>query len=200
MAPWPAETAPPLLALLALAKNVVCHFKRNMRNLIFTIIIILSFQHFSIGQPDFKEDKIYKIWITLSIEPTKEKGYLYKITDSTIILTQTYTTKDNSSDLPDLVEINIGDIKSIKTRTKGRIIWGATFGGVTGLVFGSIIAATASTEGDRVDKFMFYCVPLITIGAGFDALVGSTKEKIIINGNIETFNQVKKNLEKILIE
>lgn len=177
--------------------------KDNKRSLIITSIIVLSFQIAGFSQTDFKEDKKYKIWISLNKDPFKLKGFLYKLNDSSIILSKTFISKEDSAKGSDLFEININHIEKIKIRRKGSIGRGATIGGISGLVFGSIIMLTQTGHDDSFDpirKFSFFALPLATLGSGIGVLFGSFKAKIQINGNINTFNSHRENLQKITIE
>lgn len=170
---------------------------------IFLILFLFIFGFYSAGfsQVKYKENKMYKIWVTLDKAPYKHKGYFHHLSDSSMFATNSFSSQEIFNEPLDLVDIGIKNIEIIKIRRKGSVSQGALIGGLSGFVIGSIIAITNKKEGgDVIRKFGFYAVPLTTIGAGIGILFGAKRTKIKIKGKMSNFNTHRKNLEKISLE
>ena len=89
-----------------------------MKKAIYLTAISFSLVCFSFislfGQTTTKEQKlVYKVWVTKIDKSSKAKGYLTKIDDNTLTVSNSANTESQS--------ININMIDEIKLRRKGKI-------------------------------------------------------------------------------
>lgn len=172
-----------------------------MRNILILFLFLFGFYATGFSQIKYRENRLYKTWITINKTPFQHKGYIHHLNDSSLVVTNSFSLPDIHGEPNDIVNIGIQNIEIIKIRSKGSIARGAIFGGLTGLVIGSVIAITDKSEGgDVIRIFGFYAVPLTTIGTGIGILFGAKRTKITISGNPEIFNSHRKNLKKISME
>ncbi|MEN8224794.1 MAG: hypothetical protein ABFS05_05480 [Bacteroidota bacterium] len=61
------------------------------------------------------------------------------------------------------------------------------------------LAKVVSTHAGYEQKGIIYGIPLAVLGAGIGASIGSIKLKFSINGNIQTFQSIQKDMEKYAI-
>lgn len=74
----------------------------------------------TISAQDAKPKKsIYQLWVSTYQKPLTTRGILYEIKDSSILVLQSFVIQDYSIDSPEIVQLYINDIITIKTRKKG---------------------------------------------------------------------------------
>jgi len=166
------------------------------------LIVWLVFLCISSIYAQEKTQKIenYKTWVYLHKETLKIRCVLYKVKDSSILVTNIENGESQ--------EIYIRDIQKIKIRKKNSIGKGALIGSVSGLVLGGAIGLI---EGDdppdqwimsytAEEKAVGYGVLLTPIGAGVGVLIGSIKKSFDINGKLENYKLNKQQLRKYAIK
>lgn len=140
----------------------------------------------------------YRIWVRSINANSKIEGYLYAINDSSILVSKNLSLQD-PEELTSLTELKISDIKSIKTREKGKVGRGylkGTFiamgiGGATGLVLG---AASEVGSGFTLAMMGAGAGLIGPIGSFVGLAMGSSKDTYIINGDQATYELYKAEL------
>lgn len=139
--------------------------------------------------------KIHKIWITM-VDGSTVKGSLYNANSLGV------KVADNKSmDMSKLITIKAEKIQMIKIQRKGRIGKSILIGGGIGIVFGGLIGFTDGDDApgwfsySKEEKAMAGSIVFGVLGTGVGALVGTKKEKFIINGNIQNYEQHLKNIQ-----
>ena len=139
-----------------------------------------------------EKKKWYKAWVYSQGTERIAKGYLYQVSDSSIILTETVT------DLNTLNEIAIEDIHRIHLRRNGNIARGFGIGFLAGFSLGVLpTIIDPSGEGEVKGVRLFYGT-LVGVPAAFvGGLVGVVSGKsIILNKQGENYLQHKSKLKK----
>jgi len=146
-----------------------------MKTLITFLGILLVFSVSLNAQNKKGKIKVHKAWVKL-MDGTKVKGVLYAADSSGVKI---------SSDIPtnNLNTISVNEIQEIRIRKKGKVgkgVWiGATLGAIIGLASGDddgYLGSKAATA-----------IYMGVIGAGVGALAGTSKKKIVVNGNAATY-------------
>ncbi len=175
-----------------------------MKNKLVTLLV--AFLLFSIGfqaQNSIGDNKVHKVWISKVVYSKKIKGLLYEVQDEFLKVI------DNKSEE---IIVYATDIDMVKIRRKGKIGNGVLIGALSGFVTGGLIGlasgddpdktvdygylfGTITHEGEKAgEKVLLYGFPLAFAGACIGALLGSKKDKILINGDI---NNYKMQLNKL---
>lgn len=153
----------------------------------------------------------YKVWVYLNDSPKVENGFLYKVGDSSILVSNTFKVLDNPKFTTE--EFPISRIEKIKFAEHGRlgnsIIVGATVGMIVGFIIGK-----QSTEGEQQacdDAGGWFCglegldnlaggVAIGTVvGMGGGAVVGNNNTFFTLKGNMEFYNHYKEQISKYVL-
>lgn len=150
----------------------------------------------------------YKVWVYFNDSTKVEIGYLYKVTDSTIVISKTYRKLDN----PNLItkEFPIGRIEEIKLAMLGQLGNSMLIGSTIGLGVGAVIGGLSAKEEqqDCIDSGGWFCglegidniARGVTIGTalGFagGAAIGNTKIVIPLQGRMELYQKYKEQLSR----
>jgi hypothetical protein len=151
--------------------------------------------------------RIYKTWISVNNDSKIFKGVLYKIKDSSILVSNSIMKKDYIKGKYDISKINYNRIDIVKANRKNSVGRGILIGAVTGFAIGGL---TGMLSGDdNPDEIYFSstaeekakedAIILSILGGSIGAIVGNVKVKIPIKGNMEDFNRHKKKLKKYTI-
>ena len=145
-----------------------------------------------------KKDNKYKVWITLIDKPFEVNGVLYKLKDSTLLISNYKTFSEFIVDNSPTIELNVNNIDLIEARKRKRLGTGIILGAVSGFAVGSIIglARGDDAESSAAEKAMIGGVSLAIPGALVGMLVGSVKISIPIEGSLLNFKNKKKELLK----
>ncbi|MDU8885228.1 hypothetical protein RXV94_03585 [Yeosuana sp. MJ-SS3] len=167
--------------------------KKQIKTLLFSIALIIGVNSYSQNKPD--KIKVYKAWVKL-MNGSIEKGVLY-LADSTGVSLSDGMTSDN------LQYIEAEKIREIRIRKKGSVGKGVWIGALSGATLGAIIGlASGDDQGgwfgfSKEEKAAMNAVGFGVVGAGFGALGGNAKKKIIINGHtniyLENLKLIKSN-------
>ena len=135
---------------------------------------------FTLATVNAQKVKTYKIWVTLLKQEVK--GTLYAANEDELVVL--------GEDLTQLKFVP-GNIRVIKLRRKGKGGKGAWIGAVSGLVVGAV-AGYASESGSGWEEVGAIGGALVgaPTGAVLGALIGSGKDKYIINGDRDTYNSL----------
>ncbi len=172
----------------------------------FSSIVIVTLYLLSTmnAQDTIRDPKMYKTWITSNIVPYKTIGVLFAVKDSSIIVSNSLRNNDYAKGMFETKELNIKDIEMIQIREKDR----AANGMITGALVGAVAAAAIGlVYGDKrpcsnwpcfyaEDIALITAIPLMTIGAGIGAIIGSVKVKIPIGGSADNFYKNKTKLKE----
>ena len=168
-----------------------------MKNLVFFVITLIISTSFSFSQNSNKKIKPYKVWVT-QLDGKIYKGFLYSADEDEIVITVNYFSTET------IYTIEYSKIKMIKWRRKGSVGRTALLLGGAGVI---ILGGSGYAAGDdpkdqwlfRVDKEEKALSGAIVggiLGGGFGALIGTIKEKMIINGDIENYKRYLPKLKK----
>ena len=184
---------------------------------IFTLtVILLSSFYFLSAQDDSptlllsngeKRFRIYKIWVSLNNDPKILNGVLYKIKDSSILVSNSIIKEDYTTGRFELSKINYQNIDIVKIRVKNSVGIGILKGAVAGFAIGALIGILSGD--DNPDEIYFAStaerkavvdgIILSLIGGNIGAMVGNIKVKIPINGDMGNFNRNRIRLNKYTI-
>lgn len=149
-------------------------------------------------------NKIYRTWVSLNSEPFEIEGVLFKIKDTSILVSNSVVIKDYSQNKFEVVNLFVTDIETIKTRGKNNIRKGFLIGAISGFVMGGTLGLAQGDEprGDTwfgisaEMRAISYGVTGALVGSLIGAYVGSAKVVIPINGNINNYNRNKDELRE----
>jgi len=153
------------------------------------------------AQDTIHKNKIYRTWVSLNREPFKFKGVLYEVSDSSILVSRSIVIKKNTIDRSEMVNFNISNIETIRTRKNNNIGKGILIGTLSGFVVGGAIGLISGA--DPPDSFFRFTagenailngILLAYVGADIGGVIGSFKVKIPINGSINNYNRNKNRL------
>jgi hypothetical protein len=143
-------------------------------------------------QDTLPQNKEFRTWVSLNREPFEIRGYLFEISDSSILVL---------SDNHGVLDLPICDIDTLRARQKYSARRGAMIGAAMGALVGAIVGYSLGddepgllsfTAGNKA--FLGAAVgvfPGAIIGGG----IGSIKIVIPIGGSINNFNKYKYKLE-----
>ncbi len=147
-------------------------------------------------QSQNSKNKAHKVWISNVNNSKIIKGTLYEVNDESLLIMDKHSKE---------ITIDASKINIIKIRRKGKIGKGILIGSLTGLATGAIIGIVSGDDPDKTvvagwpigtytvegqkkgEKALIYGVLLGLAGGGAGALIASKREKIIINGSIESY-------------
>ena len=145
--------------------------------------------------------KPYRTWFSLNNQPTKAKGVLFEIQDSTISVAKIDMIKHYPVEEIEAANYNVSNIEIIKVRKNNNIGKGILIGTITGIAAGSIIGLISGDDPPDTflaltagEKALILGTPLAFGGAAIGGFVGAIKISIPINGSPDLFNQNKKDL------
>ena len=135
------------------------------------------------AQSKTKKVKTYKIWITM-MDKSKEKGILYAADEAYIKISKT-----NALDASNLTVIDAQNIDQIKIRKKGKVGTGALIGGLSGVGLSVLAGVSADTDGffSQEETAMLTGILFVPLGTGIGAAIGSSRQNIAVNGNINNY-------------
>ena len=162
--------------------------KKSLLSLLFFLLLIPQLH----SQDKEKKGKVYVVWVT-KMDGSEEKGFFYEANEDGIAINKSKTLNESN-----LILVEVANINTIKIRRRGAVGKGAGIGLLAGAGLG-IISGYASGDdpqgflsSSKEDKAVFLGVSLGLLGSGLGAVIGTTREKIVINGGI---NAYKYNLE-----
>ena len=158
-----------------------------MKNLVFFVITLIISTSFSFSQNSNKKIKPYKVWVT-QLDGKIYKGFLYSADEDGIVITVNHLSNEH------VYTIEYSKIKMIKWRRKGSV--GGTallLGGAWAILFGGG-AYNANDDGGYWNLIIAAIGGVL--GGGSGALIGTIKEKMIINGDIENYKRYLPKLKK----
>ena len=88
------------------------------------LITILFFNVIGVsaqGSAKVKPKKVYKVWVNLVTKPYKVKGFLNKVTDSTVVLSKKDILSNPTLNLEKPIELNMDNIESVYVRRKNKL-------------------------------------------------------------------------------
>ena len=174
------------------------------------VFLANSFSSFS--QDQNHKIKLYDTWVFLLQESKPEiKGYTHSFNDSTISILQKYDYRRGTMPLPDKLRlIRVNDIDQIMFRKKGSKAAGMLIFGFFGGLIGAYIGYSNGDDPPSPYEVKLrataeakaFAGALIGggTGMGIGILIGSSKKKIIIHGNIGNYIMVRPDLEKYSIK
>ncbi len=111
---------------------------------------------------DTPSKKVYHVWLKSTQSKTSTTGYLWGLTDSTIILKKNLGQTDSN-----LKEFIVEDVKSVSYRNKKGIARGACVGALVGFAAGFIYGLL---EGDNTPcENTFVCIRFTPLQSGLVA-------------------------------
>lgn len=154
----------------------------------------------TIAQPNPRRKiRYYEVWISSINTGTKQRGILYEVTDSSILISGNVPGQDYSAGTDLLTEFSYRNIDMVKARrvksmSRGAVA-GASIGAVVGLSYG------IGLYGDAIIMFggapaLISMLPAAAFGAGAGALLGSIKDRIPIRSDIKNFDLYKSALQE----
>lgn len=147
-------------------------------------------------QSQNSNNKAHKVWISNVNNSKIIKGTLNEVNNESLIIMDKHSKE---------ITIDVSKINIIKIRRIGKIGKGILIGSLTGLATGGIIGIISGDDPDKTvdagwpigtytvegqkkgEKALIYGVLLGLAGGGTGALIASKREKIIINGSIESY-------------
>ena len=156
-----------------------------MKTLHFLSVLTLFF---TLATANAQKVKTYKIWVTL-VNQEEIKGTLFAADEDTLVILGEDLTQ---------IKFTPGNIREIKLRRVGKGGKGAWIGAVSGaLVLG--VAGLASGDDGWVPAEAVAVGGAFfggSIGAVAGALIASSRERYIINGDRNTYNSLLPMLQK----
>lgn len=162
-----------------------------MKNVVICLIVLCcSFQLFAQNQK--RKQKVYKTWVKLKNDDVI-MGYLAQLKDSSIVLSE--------EGIKELRELSILNIEELKFRRKGRIGKSVAIGAGAGLIVGGITGYSSGDDGwfSKEDTAIGLGLFLMPIGAGIGAIVGITKKKYDIHGEVFNYKRYRPELNQYVL-
>ena len=164
-----------------------------MRTTILIAALILCLASPAATQKDsIPKKKLYKAWLKLNTDPVKQKGVLFEIQDSSVVLSDAKNLADYIDGKFTVSQFKVSSIENIKIRRKRNINRGALIGMAAGFVAGGIAGAFLG-QGNAGAILWVGCWGL-GLGAAVGAAIGSVKISIPIHGDQVKFNERRKKL------
>lgn len=171
-----------------------------MNQIIHIILIFLLSINLSVAQESTQGKPRYNCWLIPLSSSIKARGFISSVTDKSISLVSvTKVAKD--SVINAVTVFSYSDIKSIIVRKKNSVGNVALAGSLIGLFVGGLLGlAQGSDDPDALlsytagEKALAVGIPFAIIGSGVGAWIGSSKNKMIINGSIENFRNYQRSL------
>ena len=175
-------------------------------------VVFFLFLHSMMAQnPNNNKVRIYKIWV-IKMNSDVEYGYLYDLSDSTIVLSNTSKIRNYQKKNFSTLHLDVNKIDRIKFRRKGQWAKGVGFGILAGIVTGTTIGLIEGSDPPPPPQCTFLCnsfrlsagekaaaysLALSIPGAIIGGIIGNNiKIKIPINGSAATYQSQKKELRK----
>ncbi len=175
---------------------------KSLINYVLAIIVISCFINHSYSQENSERQKFYNTWIRFTNDSLKLKGILYELQDSSIVISNSLVVKNYPDGDYELTRIYIQEIAKIKTRREKNTGRGILIGAVSGFAIGGIIGFM---EGDDPpgwfawtagEKATIYGTLLGGCGAITGGAIGTIRIKFTINGNVQSYKNQKKKMQK----
>ena len=144
-----------------------------MKTLITFLGILLVFSVSLNAQNKKGKIKVHRAWVKL-MDGTEVKGVLYAADSSGVKISSDISTNNINT-------ISVNKIQEIRIRKKGKVGKGVLIGATLGAIIG---LASGDDRYSKADGAIVWGV----IGAGVGALAGTSKKKIVVNGNAATYN------------
>jgi len=176
-----------------------------MKKLLLISVILLNNTFFSSAQQDnVLRSRIFKTWISLNNQiwssfDKKESqitGVLYEIKDSSILISNSLKRQDYLKGNFKVSHIDFRSIDDVRLRGKNNLAIGTFVGTVLGVVGAVGIAQSISREDEFAGAMVLFGTPVIAVGAGIGALIGTIRIQIPINGSFENFKRNESRLER----
>lgn len=145
------------------------------------------------------EGKVNKAWITMINPAIKVEGYLYEVTDSSLVVSSTMTLMESQPVITlNNTVVQVSNIQKIKLRRKGSVGKGYLIGTSIGIGVG-IIAGIAADDGGWVVFAAAGTLGIIgsLVGTPIGAIAGTKSFKI--EGNQDTYNKYRDKLKEASI-
>jgi small nuclear ribonucleoprotein (snRNP)-like protein len=152
-----------------------------MRPILLFLALLMSISYGLNAQNNSKKIQIHKVWVK-TVDGSKTKGVLYSADEQSIKI-----SKNNSFSNSNLIVIDREKIDVIKIRRKGKIGKSVWIGAASGAGFGAVIGMAANNDEWKGVAATAFGLLFGLIGTGVGAVVGSSKQKIQINGNSEVY-------------
>ena len=163
-----------------------------MRTTLLIAALILCMAGPAAAQKDsIWKKKLYKSWLKLDKEPSRQKGVLFEIRDSSVILSNSKNTEDYVAGNFAVSQFKVSSIENIKIRRKRSINRGALIGMAAGFVAGVI---TRACIGHNAGAALWVGCWGLGFGACIGATIGSVKISIPIHRDQAKFNENRKKL------
>lgn len=148
------------------------------------------------AQENIKYDpRIYKTWISLNNRKSLLAGVLYEIKDSSILISNSLLKQDYLKGNYKVTDINFKNIDHVSVRGKNSLLIGSIIGTAAGIAGAVGIAQGIARKDEFFGAFIIVGTPIIVLGTGIGALVGSFRVRIPINGSFEYFRRNERKLE-----
>jgi hypothetical protein len=152
---------------------------------------------------DSLSKKVYHVWLKSTQNKISTTGYLWGLTDSTIILKKNLGQPDSN-----LKEFSVEDVKSVSYRDRRNIVRGigkgALFGFATGFIYGLLQGSNTPCENTFVcirftplQSGLIYSLITTPIGAISGGILCSYKTNISIGQSRSEYARQRIALEKI---
>jgi hypothetical protein len=147
--------------------------------------------------------RINKIWITQFDIPGDIKGVLYKVNDSSLLLSSSINRNDYRSGNYSVKKIDYSNINLLKVRSSKHRKIGFYIGTATGIALGVVTGLSAGDDpaeymlkSTAKEKAITRGVFLGALFGGIGTMIGAARIVIPINGNKSNFYSNKNILEK----
>jgi hypothetical protein len=170
------------------------------------LLFLLIFLCFSLlGQAIPDTFKIYRVEVKGMDKSYNLKGALYAVTDSSILISNSFLKEDYYSKNYDVSPILVNTIENLKVRRNGSVKKGALIGLVSGALTGIIIGHAAGDDQcdgfcvmsfSAGDKAAMAGIGLGILGVSVGAIAGSSRKYFPINGNPDKYLQYQDDLIK----
>lgn len=176
-----------------------------MKKPVLITVLLLCTTFSSLAQQDtVQRSRIYKTWISLnnkiwtSFDNKESKiiGVLYEVKDSSILISNSLVKQDYRKGNFKLSYIDFKNINDVHIRGKYNIAIGTTIGTVLGVIGAVGISKGIAREDEFAGAMVMVGSPVIVLGAGIGALLGTIRIHIPINGSFENFKRNESRLEK----
>lgn len=174
-----------------------------MKPLTFEIIILsvmLGIPVVAQQQPVKRKIKLYDAWVSVDSGQNIVKGILYRVNDSSIVLSDSKNREAYIENILNTVEIDAGRIDFIKTRRHNIVKTGAITGGTAALAVAAGAAIVTELQGAGGLGVIVFILgsPIIAATGAFMSVpfTGLTQIKIPINRDPLNFSGSRQFLER----
>ena len=171
---------------------------------LFQLILFVLCLNVTLSAQNNLNNRFYRTWVYLDHYPFKVQGALYKMTDSTISISNSFHIQDYKNKSFTVQEYPIEDIRVVKLRKNKQKGKGVIIGAVVGFfVGGSIAYLTSGNPATQNGDYNNNIEPMIgslmmgTVYGGLLGLaIGSIKVKANIGGSKKKYKANYKKLKK----